>query len=110
MPELGEHRATRIVHGVGHQFPSRDLLGRPDARNLDIPLSLGGHERSFADDKTCACPLTVISGGFLVRDAVRATRTGQRCHDEAILQQAAAQIEGFEKCFHCLVFKGDGSR
>lgn len=100
MPELDEHHATRIVHSVGHQFPSRDLLGCLDAQNLNILLSLGGPERSFADDKTSACSLAIIECRFSVGDVVRATGASHRRHDETISKSIVTQFVGFKKFFH----------
>ena len=68
MPDLAEEDAALAVDGVDDGLPGLDLLRRPDAGGLRVPLRGGGHARGLGDEE--AAPggaLRVVDGGVRLR-------------------------------------------
>ena len=82
MPDLAEEDAALAVDGVDDGLPRLDLLRRPDAGGLRVPLRGGGHARGLRDEE--AAPggaLRVVHGGVRLRHvAVGAAPRERREH------------------------------
>jgi hypothetical protein len=59
-----------IVRGIGQQFPARGLLGRLDARHLDLPLAPGDRNVPSLTIRLALALLQVIGSGFIVSTVV----------------------------------------
>ncbi len=97
MPELGEDRALRGMHRLGDELPPSHLLGRPDARHVDVTLALRRDRRALADDQAGAGALPVVLRGERVGDRAGIAGAGHRRHRDAVAQGGACQVEGMEQ-------------
>jgi len=82
VPDLAEEDAALAVDGVDDGLPRLDLLRRPNAGGLRVPLRGGGHARGLGDEE--AAPggaLRVVHGGVRLRHvAVGAAAPERREH------------------------------
>jgi hypothetical protein len=82
MTNLTEEDGTLTVDGVDDGLPRIDLLLRPDARSLRVPLRGGRHPRGLRDEQAAlGGALRVVHGGVRLRHvAVGAAPPQRRKH------------------------------
>src|SRR6185312_17505630 len=82
VPDLAEEDAALAVDGVDDGLPGLDLLRRPDAGGLRVPLRGGGDPRGLGDEETApGGALRVVDGGVRLRHvAVGAAARERREH------------------------------
>ena len=102
MPQLQQHPAARLVHGVGDLPPAVDLLLRPDARSMGIPDPHRRHRGRLGNDHARTGALRVIGAHQSVRNPPRCARPvpRQRRHDDAVRKAKIADSDGLEKGRH----------
>ena len=99
--DLHEDAATFGVNRFSHLFPDSNLLVGSDTRGAHITLAHGRRENAFGDDQAGTGALSVISNNEVTRDAVViGTRASHRCHDEAIGQRVATDLNRGEEWAH----------
>src|SRR5215218_1328163 len=92
MPELGEDLAAGTMHRLGDRAPTRDLLGRMNARGADIADSLRAHLRRLGHDQAGGRALSVVSRGKWIRHIpFDRAATSHRGHHQPIAQIEIAE-------------------
>ena len=93
MPNLAEEDATLPVDGVDDGLPRLDLLLRPDARCLRVPLRGGRHPRGLRDEQaTLGGALRVVHGGVRLRHVAVGAAPRQRREDHPVGELELAHI------------------
>jgi len=102
MPELREDRAAFLVNGLGYKPPPFDLLGRPDAGDVDVALTFWRYRSSLRDDEPGGRLLTVVGRCLGISHIVGTTGTGHRRHGDPVAETMSGECVGLEKVGHLL--------
>ena len=100
VPELEHHQAVPRVNGPGDPPPCLDLGGRPDAGRQRVAARLRRDVGRLRDDQPCRGALSVVfgrEGGWHAR--IVGPASGQRRHDDPVLEGEVAQSERLEQRF-----------
>src|ERR1700730_11324989 len=93
MPELQEYQAAGLVHGVGDESPSLDLLAAVNAGRPSVALSLLRYLGRFGHDESRRSPLRVVASieSRWHVSGLAGARAGQRRHHHAVGNIVAPQ-------------------
>ena len=101
VPELQEDQTAGLVHRVGDPSPALDLLRAVDTGGPGVALSLLRYLGCLANDESGRSSLRVVAGverrGNIARLA--GARAGERCHDHAVGQVVAPELDGMKQPF-----------
>ena len=84
--QLHEHPGAERPHGIGHQLPAGDLLGRKQAGNARVAETVWRGRGALRDDQPGRGALRVVLRHQRVRDVARGAAASHRRHHEAVLQ------------------------
>ncbi|WVZ81988.1 hypothetical protein U9M48_029306, partial [Paspalum notatum var. saurae] len=104
MPHLAEEKGTLAVDGVDDGLPRLDLLLRPDAGRLRVPLRGGRHPRGLRDEQ--AAPggaLGVVDGGVRLRHVAVGSAARQRREHHPVGELQLPHLEGRQQRHHLLL-------
>ena len=103
MPNLAEEERALAVDGVDDGLPRLDLLLRPDAGGLRVPLRGGRHPRGLRDEQaTLGGALRVVHGGVRLRHVTVGAAPRQRREHHTVGELELAHLVRRQQRDHLL--------
>lgn len=104
MPHLAEEEGALAVDGVDDGLPRLDLLLRPDAGGLRVPLRSGRHTCSLRDEEaTPGGALGVVHRGVRLRHVTVGAAPGQRREHHPVGELEPPHLEWRQERHHLLM-------